>query len=474
MPDSVVLQSVTVAGDTLAADEIGGLKFQRAKVSLGADGSAADWRLGQQTMANSAPVVLASDQSSIPVVDAAAEASLASIATQAALIAGYTDGLEALVAATNTLLSTIDGRVDGLEAQVALIQGYVDGIEALLTTLIGHVDGVEGQLTTITGHVDGLEALIAAGNALLTTIDADTSVVAAWNEAGRAAANIISGQAGVQGGSGAVSANTQRVVLATDVALPTGANTIGSIASVTTSVTPGTAAANLGKAEDQSHNSGDVGVMALGVANEANTARAADGDYLPPALDTEGNVRIVGNRDHDAADAGEVVKVGSRVQDYEPDTDATESGGLAEVAEGDRANLSLNRRGELIEGVNSQRISLSTLNVTYDDSPTTVTSSAFECWNYRWAGISYTIDSTNTPTDLRIDVEVSHDGTNYAKLMNGPLGMLIYDDVATATAISRSLVFPIAAYKIRVTITCTGTTGANTFAVSNFMLFLRN
>lgn len=84
------------------------------------------------------------------------------------------------------------------------------------------------------------------------------------------------------------------------------------VSSITTSVTPGTAAANLGKAEDAVHTTGDVGVMALGVANEANTARAADGDYLPPALDTEGNVRIIGNRDHDAVDAGEIVGVGGR------------------------------------------------------------------------------------------------------------------------------------------------------------------
>lgn len=544
MADNTILEAVVTPGDTIATDEIAGAKHQRCKVSLGSDGSATDWPLGQQLMAASAPVVLSSDHSTIGVKDTVAQASLSAIATQVALIASYTDTLEALIAATNALLTTIDGHVDGLEAQVLLIQGYVDGIEGLLTSIHADVDGVEGQLTTLIGHVDGVEGLIAATNALLTTIDADTSIIAAWNEAGRAATNIISGQIGVQAGAGATSANTIRVVEATDSpgvvslallddvvktddaaftpatdkvamvgatfddvapdsvnegdagalrmsanrnlyttirdaagnerGLNVDANGEVGIGAIRTSVTPGTAAANLGKAEDQAHVSGDVGVMALGVANEANAARAADGDYLPPALDTEGNVRCVGNRDHDAVDAGEVLKVGSRVQDYEPDADATESGGLAEVAEGDRANLSLNRRGELIEGVNTERISLSTLNTTYDDSPTTVTSSSVECWNYRWATFSLTIDSTNTPTDLQIDIEVSQDGTNFAKLMNGPLGLWKYDDVATATAISRALSFPICAYKIRVTITCTGTTASNTFAVTNAMLFLRN
>jgi hypothetical protein len=68
----------------------------------------------------------------------------------------------------------------------------------------------------------------------------------------------------------------------------------------------------IAKVEDAAHASGDTGVFALGVANEANTALAADGDYVAQATDTEGNTRIVGNRDHDAVDVGEVVGTGGR------------------------------------------------------------------------------------------------------------------------------------------------------------------
>lgn len=56
------------------------------------------------------------------------------------------------------------------------------------------------------------------------------------------------------------------------------------IATIGTSVTPGTAAGNLGKAEDAAHSSGDTGVMALGVRAAAPTERSAgptDGDYEP-------------------------------------------------------------------------------------------------------------------------------------------------------------------------------------------------
>lgn len=51
---------------------------------------------------------------------------------------------------------------------------------------------------------------------------------------------------------------------------------------VVTDVVPGTAATNLGKAEDAAHASGDVGVMALGVRTDTPAARSGtDGDYEP-------------------------------------------------------------------------------------------------------------------------------------------------------------------------------------------------
>lgn len=50
-----------------------------------------------------------------------------------------------------------------------------------------------------------------------------------WDETDRAKVNIIAGQAGVAGGSGAVSAATQRTVLAADVALPAGTNILGKV-----------------------------------------------------------------------------------------------------------------------------------------------------------------------------------------------------------------------------------------------------
>jgi len=141
-------------------------------------------------------------------------------------------------------------------------------------------------------------ALESGGN--LAAIAASASVLDDWDESDRVKTNPIVGQAGVQGGSGTVSANTQRVALATDVALPAGTNEIGKLAANSgvdigdvdvTSIIPGTGATNLGKAEDDVHNSGDTGVLLLGVRADSSVEFTdADGDYSPIAITNKGYV----------------------------------------------------------------------------------------------------------------------------------------------------------------------------------------
>jgi hypothetical protein len=70
------------AGTAVASDDIGGVQYQRVKVAIGADGSATDLSPGQKTMANSVPVVIASDQSGMAVdTEAASAASIANSLT---------------------------------------------------------------------------------------------------------------------------------------------------------------------------------------------------------------------------------------------------------------------------------------------------------------------------------------------------------------------------------------------------------
>lgn len=68
----------------------------------------------------------------------------------------------------------------------------------------------------------------------------------------------------------------------------------GRIQAALSAIVPGNGAANLGKAEDTAHASGDTGVMALAVRNDtaATTLTSANGDYSPVAVTNKGEIFI--------------------------------------------------------------------------------------------------------------------------------------------------------------------------------------
>jgi len=72
----------------------------------------------------------------------------------------------------------------------------------------------------------------------------------------------------------------------------------GVIASDTTSIDATLTA--LSKAEDSVHGSGDQGIMALGVRNDAETPLAADGDYIPFMMDSNGALLVASPMQDDA------------------------------------------------------------------------------------------------------------------------------------------------------------------------------
>jgi len=104
------------------------------------------------------------------------------------------------------------------------------------------------QIRDAAGNERGVNVTAANELNVLETnsaaIAASLSVVDDWDESDRAKVNPIAGQAGVAGGSGTVGATTQRVVLATDVALPAGTNLLGrvSASAETSTVYSGTTA----------------------------------------------------------------------------------------------------------------------------------------------------------------------------------------------------------------------------------------
>lgn len=239
----------------VAADSDGTELVQLQKIALGADG-AVDLVLdsGAQAAAASMPVVGATDQ--------------VGVGTDAPY-----DGAEDATA--RTIISLLKGSKNYLRD----LKGFVDGVEALLTSMGGYTDGLEAlvgttnsSLTTLAGYLDGVEAALAAATP--------------------AGTNII-GKVGIDQTTPGTTNGVQ-----VNAALPAGTNAIGKLAANSgvdigdvdvTSVTPGTAAGSLGKAEDAAHSSGDTGVMLLAVRNDTPAALAgASGDYIPLTTDKLG------------------------------------------------------------------------------------------------------------------------------------------------------------------------------------------
>lgn len=85
-----------------------------------------------------------------------------------------------------------------------------------------------------------------------------------------------------------------------------------------TRITPGTAATNLGKAEDAAHASGDVGVMILGVRQDTlSTLSGTDGDYTPISMNANGAVYVatVNSRDRTTDNIGVAMQTDAIMND---------------------------------------------------------------------------------------------------------------------------------------------------------------
>jgi hypothetical protein len=233
-----------------------------------------------------------------------------------------------------------------------------------------------------------------------------------------------------------------------DAALPAGTNAIGKLAAnsgvdigdvdVTTcgTITPGTAATNLGKAEDAAHASGDVGVMALAVrSNTAASTSGADGDYQPLITNTTGHLWVDasgqtlsagGNVAHDAADSGNPVKVGGKARTTNPTA----------VADADRADLFMDDVGRPVVLLNQCRdlTAVQQTTITSSTSETTIVSAA-------GAGVfadllSLTITNSSA-TALIVTLKDATAGTTrgiYALAANGGITIPFATPLAQASA----------------------------------------
>ena len=139
------------------------------------------------------------------------------------------------------------------------------------------------------------------------------------------------------------------------VELPTnGTGVIATVSSVTAlgTVTPGTSASNLGKAEDAAHSSGDVGVMSLSVRQDTAAATSGtDGDYQPLITDSSGRLHVnVGNTvtvgSHAVTNAGtfatqSTLQTGDNTVGRVKLTDGTTVASVRDLASNDALNVAI-------------------------------------------------------------------------------------------------------------------------------------
>lgn len=184
-------------------------------------------------------------------------------------------------------------------------------LEQQQSFLMGYNGTTWDRIRTVGTGVLSTSAVLTAGSAIVGKVGIDQTTPGTTNLVALAANQSVNlaqvAGSNTQTGSGTAS-GAQRVELANNGtgviatvgavtaitnALPTGTNSIGKISDITTSVVPGTAATNLGKAEDAAHASGDTGVFALGVRNDnLATTYGADQDYSPLATDLKGRVMV--------------------------------------------------------------------------------------------------------------------------------------------------------------------------------------
>lgn len=155
-------------GATVAADEIAGALHQRVKITVGADGT----NDGDVASGNPLPVTDSANEALLTTIDA----DTSSIATDTGTIAGDTTSIDGKITACNTGAVTV--------AASALPTGAATA--AKQDTLIGHVDGVEALLTTIDGDTSGLAGCVS-GTEL--QVDVVGSLPAGTNAIGKLAAN---------------------------------------------------------------------------------------------------------------------------------------------------------------------------------------------------------------------------------------------------------------------------------------------
>ncbi len=148
------------------------------------------------------------------------------------------------------------------------------------------------------------------------------------------------------------------------------------------------------------------------------------------------------------------------------------SGGFgASAAKQDVQEVSLDAIQAAEEALSRQAQFTPVNNITFDDDPTEYTSAEIDCSGYRKFLLRVILSVTNTPTDIKINVQFSHGGTTYENYTRGPFGSLTYED--TAGAKSECIEGECLGPKMKINVVTTGTNGTHKFTLTCKLILTR-
>lgn len=384
-------------------------------------------------------------------------------------------------------------RVDSKRAQVFTLEDATTRGQRLTVSAAGaaKVDGsavtqpISGSVTANLGTIAGVatETTLSSLNSKVTACNTGAVVVSS----GTITANLgtiagVATETTLSSLNGKVTAcNTGAVVLAA------GAANIGSIASILTSIVPGTAATNLGKAEDAAHTTGDVGVFALGIRNDANASLTNnDLDYSGISVDAAGNPQVdilTSALPAGAATSANQTTIITSVQLIDDvvhaaagtlSKSAAIGGVLDDVSPGNGTEgavdaARINKTRTLGAGpILLQTADLATVNTTYNNVTTTATGSDVDCDGYAFFSLGFTLVSASTPTDIQFIIEFKDADGNYMAFQDTFWARFKIED--TEVSASKNYCFwgrvlP-GSRAMRLRVVATGTDASKTFTLS--------
>lgn len=337
MADNVTADA-GAGGATFAADDIGGVHYPRTKIVLGADGAAdLDLDSGQQAMAASLPVVIASNQSAVAVdaSGATVPVSNAGLTSLNGAIAGtevQVDVVAALPAGNNNI-GDVDvasvvpgtGATNLGKAEDAVHSSGDTGVMALVVRQNSQSDlGADGDYVPMTvDDAGGLRVSIVAGAGSGGTSSTDGTAFVADTTVGTPMMGVFdsSPPAVTDGDLGVISIDADRRIivapgsseklddeaftLATDSVVMVGVirdDSLSTLTAVEGDAVPlrvsSTGALHVTGAgggtqfaEDAAHTTADVGTVALAVRRDsAAVGSGTDGDYSTINVDSTGRL----------------------------------------------------------------------------------------------------------------------------------------------------------------------------------------